>query len=479
MELNISTQMIKPDWARHEFLGSRLRDRRCVKSVGRIAQALSEHPGLSFSAATGPSLRQAGSRIFSNPQVYIANLQQGHYQQTLQRSIKAKVVLVSQDTTSVNYTSHTATEGLGPLDDKGKAQGLWVHTALVMNEQGLPLGVIGQAAWARSEKIGKRKKRKELPIEEKESAKWLRGLEWVNKRLAPQVEKVYLIQDREADVYEFFHAPREENVVLLVRAAQPRRVSLKEEGEEQIMTLPKALKYFQKVGEDIVQVERRNKTVEVKVRLSVGQVVVQPPQRFAKNPEYAPIPLNVVHVVELDENGRPAEKKNRIEWILLVAESIHTLADAQRIVRYYTYRWQVERLHYVLKSGFKVERLQFDDAHTLMNALAVYTVVAWQVLWVTHYGRHNPATPAQEVMEKESLEVLEAWHRKPIRTAEGVMYAVGRLGGFQGRTRRYKAPGVKSIWQGLRRLSDMRIGWRLAKYPELGKDYEYGDMRQD
>src|SRR5437763_1086949 len=88
-----------------------------------------------------------------------------------------KTVLVIQDTTSLNYADHKATSGLGPIDGNG-SNGLHVHSVLAVSSDGIPLGLVHQQDWARDPKEkGKKEKRKKLPIEEKESYRWLQSLE--------------------------------------------------------------------------------------------------------------------------------------------------------------------------------------------------------------------------------------------------------------------------------------------------------------
>ena len=57
---------------------------------------------------------------------------------------KEKTVLAIQDTTSLNYTAHLATEGLGPIGTCGTrlSLGLYVHSTLALNLAGTPLGLL-------------------------------------------------------------------------------------------------------------------------------------------------------------------------------------------------------------------------------------------------------------------------------------------------------------------------------------------------
>jgi len=65
----------------------------------------------------------------------------------------------------------------------------------------------------------------------KESDKWLSALRGVETALAPYPSscpscRILLVQDREADIYSFFSAPRRADIDLLIRATYPRRLDI-------------------------------------------------------------------------------------------------------------------------------------------------------------------------------------------------------------------------------------------------------------
>jgi hypothetical protein len=120
-----------------------------------------------------------------------------------------------------------------------------------------------------------------------------------------------------------------------------------------------------------------------------------------------------------------------------------------------------QRFHYTLKQGCTVERLQFEAAHTLQNALALYSIVAWRLLWLTYTAREQPQAPATELLPALELRVLEEATQAPVPTAREAIRALAQLGGFPTNPSA-KEPGVKVLWRGLRRLEAMVEGWMLA-----------------
>ena len=99
---------------REELQGSRLYDERARDNFSRICAALEANSGASFSAACAGRLRQSGGRLFGTEKTTGEGLQHGHDEQTAQRS-SGKEVVVAQDTTELNDTTHRAKTGLGQI----------------------------------------------------------------------------------------------------------------------------------------------------------------------------------------------------------------------------------------------------------------------------------------------------------------------------------------------------------------------------
>lgn len=152
-----------------------------------------------------------------------------------------------------------------------------------------------------------------------------------------------------------------------------------------------------------------------------------------------------------------------IKWILLADKTCLSAEDALTILDYYAHRWKIERLHYVLKQGLKIEDFQFDTAEKLTNAVAMYTVIAWYIMWITYYSRSIPEGIPSIIIDDTEKDILEAYTGKDIKTVLRAVMAIAILGGFIGGSKRYPHPGVKSIWIGIQKLEAMKQGWLLAK----------------
>ena len=162
-------------WVFRELGLAAFGDARLTARALRVASDCAAHPDLSLAslyAGDWASLK-AGYRFFANPKGTPAKLLAPHQAATWERCAAESIVLIAQDTTYFNFTSHSATTGLGSIGS-GSEQGFLLHSGLALTTDGVPLGLVAQIVWARDPATkGKSAQRKQLPIEDKESYRWL------------------------------------------------------------------------------------------------------------------------------------------------------------------------------------------------------------------------------------------------------------------------------------------------------------------
>jgi hypothetical protein len=310
----------------------------------------------------GNSFRQTVAGIFSNTSMTPDTMLEGHIANTLARAEASECdyLIAAQDTTYYNYSGHTQMDGLGVI--QGKLKGIMQHNLLLMNELGQPLGVIDQQYWTR--KGGK-------DFEGKESLKWTNGLEAVNTHLGESRQKVVLVQDREADIFNFFKAKRASSVELLVRVHQPRNLQVL--ANQCVAKLAVIGEHLSDFGTKEVIIHRNNKEVKMTLALKAGAVNVLPDKDLSVT-KHQIQGLSLVIAEEIacvdSTTGEDVFKEtDKAIWYLLTSLPFESQADVQRIVHFYALRWRIERFHYTLKAGaLNVEKLQFDDIHSTLNA---------------------------------------------------------------------------------------------------------------
>lgn len=191
---------------------------------------------------------------------------------------------------------------------------------------------------------------------------------------------------------------------------------------------------------------------------------MRPPSTHPRRSQLPPLPLQAVLVEEID----PPPHVQPVQWLLLTTLPVASLAEAERVVRWYSYRWRIERYHFVLKSGCKLEELPLETAQRLRRALSLYAMVAARLLHLTYRARQEPESSCEPAVSREEWHVL--WQHfcpgQPLPAqVPSLRQAIGwiaRLGGFLGR-KHDGEPGVKVLWRGLRTLRAMVIGFHLGK----------------
>ena len=135
--------------------------------------------------------------------------------------------------------------------------------------------------------------------------------------------------------------------------------------------------------------------------------------------------------------------------------------------RGYAHRWTIERFHFVLKSGCKIEQRQLETVERMERAIPVFSIVAWRLLWLALQARETPDTPCTVILEAFEWKVLCATARtRPLPTEPPTLREavrmIAQLGGFLGR-KCDGEPGPQTLWRGLRRLHDLGQGWLAAQ----------------
>ncbi len=107
-----------------------------------------------------------------------------------------------------------------------------------------------------------------------------------------------------------------------------------------------------------------------------GAFALQPPSTHPRRKERPTLPLRTLLV----EEANPPVGAKPLQGLLRTTLPIDCFADAERLVRWYTYRWRIERDPFTLKSGCRLEELPLETAERLRRAWAWYAIVAARLL---------------------------------------------------------------------------------------------------
>ncbi len=460
-----------------EVRGAHFGDRRLTKRLGKIIDHFGAKPNLSIPAATnGRAEMEAAYRFFDNPKVTPDAIVQPHLAATYERIGQSDVVLLVQDTTEVDLTRpNQQVTGAGPIECEAR-WGAFYHPLVAFDPNGLPLGTVWSKSWTREDieteltTDEKRKRRLKTPIEEKESIRWIEGIRAAREVAdrCPQAQCV-CVADSEADIYELFAEPRctrhPSELQLLVRACQDRALR---DCEKHLVDAVRATRCRYRGSVDVSRrqpkttvesrqrrTQREARIAEVEVRATT--VTLRPPRRPDRK-----LPDVTVNVVLVEET-HPPQGQTPIQWILITTLPIDAAEQVRTVVEHYCIRWQIEVYFRTLKSGCRIESRYFERLGRLLNCLAVYSIVAWKVLYLCRLSRECPDLDCEVVFSPSEWKSVFMTVRKaeppakPLRLNE-VIRMVASLGGYV--IRKSTQPGTKTLWIGLQRLHDLSTAWQ-------------------
>lgn len=382
------------DWLEAELSGCEFKDKRLGDRFKKIVKALACGSGQSIPEVCEDwALTKSVYRFLSNERVEEAEILAGHFQKTQGRILECEgPVLVLHDTTEFSY-SREHPERLGytrklptservraAFSEQVKACGILMHASLAITPEGLPLGLSSIRFWTRqvfkNTELMKRKiNPTRVPIEEKESIKWIENLRMSTDILQKNPSKLVHVGDRESDIYEFFCECERLGSHFLIRSRVNRlanEATLAEEIVRQEESFNHSIRFVDRNGNEQV--------ADLQVKVTPAEL--HPP--IGKQAKY-PESLKVM-VVSAIEQEKP-EARERIRWTLVTNLPVKTQKNALTVLDWYKQRWKIEMYFKILKSGFKAEESRLRTAERLSRLIPIFCILAWRIQWITMLNR--------------------------------------------------------------------------------------------
>ncbi|WP_061224911.1 IS4 family transposase [Leptospira weilii] len=461
-------------WVEEELSGCEFGDVRLHKRFYKFLENSAESIGGSIPFASQDwSSTKAAYRFLSNDRVSEKEILEGHFRSTRERcNDEEGPILILHDTTEFSFKrKEAATVGLTRLAVAGKysdgrlryytASGILMHSSLVITTEGLPLGLASIKFWNRKKFKGCNALKKKInptriPIEQKESFRWLENLKQSNALLA-EPENCVHIGDRESDIYELFCLADRLGTNFLIRSCVDR---LAIEGDH---TIRDVMKNSAVTGTHQIKVrDEKGNLSKVSIEVKYRHIRVLPP--IGKNKKYPELNLTIIHA---QEKGTPKNRK-RIDWKLITNLPVKTNSDAIQKLQWYALRWKIEVFHKILKSGCKVEESKLRTAERLVNLISIYCILSWRIFWMTIINRSTNNVPPDIGLTQTEIHVLDelikdkSYDREQNKILTNYITKIARLGGYQARSSD-PPPGNMVIWRGLSRLTDITLGYNLGK----------------
>ncbi|MBI3676655.1 MAG: IS4 family transposase [Proteobacteria bacterium] len=446
-----------------EFADARL-GRRFRDLLGQIGDAVGESIPM---ACQDWANAKAAYRFFSNDRVNEADILSGHFEATNERFAATDgPILVLHDTTEFSF-QRDRTQPIGithkvfaQRDKRGRPRlhtvcGILMHSSLALTPEGLPLGIAAIKFWSRKKFKGCNALKKKInptrvPIEKKESIRWLENLRQSTATLDDPARCVH-IGDRESDIYELFCAAQEIGTHFLVRTCVDR---LAGDGNH---TVADDMAKAKLRGQHRIEVRdvHGNPSIAV-IDIKFEKLRLLPP--IGKQKQYPPLELTVIHA---QERGKPKNRKP-IDWKLITDLPVKSCKDAIEKLQWYALRWKIEVFHKILKSGCKAEDSKLRTAERLVNLISVFCIVSWRIFWMTMLNRAAPHAAPTLALTATEINLLDRFvpdKAKPSnrKSISRYLIKIARLGGYLARAND-PAPGNIVMWRGLSRLANIEMG---------------------
>ena len=445
------------EWIKDELIDLDMEDKRLTKRASILLDSFTENPSSSIpNACESAAKTKAAYRFFENERVEANKIREGFFKKTVERAHNFQEVLAISDATSLVYSSHEKLQGKGVLRNY-RASGLIAHSCFIATPEEEVLGLTYQKCWGRNpEDYGKRKLRAKKDIKEKESYNWIQSFNQTQCYLEKHPHVIF-VGDRGADMLALFNQPRKQNIDLLIRACFNRIIENNEGKLFEYLDKARLLGY----KEIKVTNPKTKKIRKVNLEIRPAQVTLSVGKHHKD--DIKSVTINAISAKEAGNNKSPSEK---IHWRLLTTLPVDNLSNAIKCISYYKTRWLIERYHFVLKSGCKIEKLQLRDAIKIDRALALYSIAAWRLMYLTYLARVKPNFSCTIALEEDEWKSLCCYTKK-IRTPPKIpptikeaVTAIAKIGGFQAR-KNDGNPGMKTVWIGLSALSYITEGYRL------------------
>ena len=411
-------------------------------------------------------------RFLENEQVTLSELVRS-LSAHCQQQVSGRHILSISDTSEINLQSHRGRlkpDGLGVVGNN-KDVGFFIHPTLALDaETGFPLGLSNVQLWTRSpERPDKEERdRAKLPIELKESYKWLASAERSQRCYQRGEAKIIThIGDREADLYEEWATVPDRYNHVLVRVHQDRRLF----GQTQsLYTYLSAQPCEGTYSVQVMADPRTGRTArEALLGICCASVQIQRPEKL-KGEDYPPsIKLYAVEAKEVN----PPDGQDPIHWRLMTTHPVVAIEQSLQVIQWYCWRWWIEQLFAPLKlAGLDIEATQLESIDAIQRLTLLALSVAVRTLQMVE-GRDNPDIPASVAFCEEQQQCLsqiaptlqgqtqKQQNPYPKASLPWATWFIARLGGWSG-YRSQRPPGMPTLVHGLRRFEAIFIGWKTA-----------------
>jgi hypothetical protein len=383
--------------------------------------------------------------------------------------VQGRHILGIQDTTEINYQAHKGrAHGLGTVGN-GSDIGFFLHPMLAVDANtGSVIGCSEIEIWNRTKKADKNYP--ELPIEEKESYRWISTATKAQESLS-DAACVTFIGDRESDIYEFFDRIPNQNIHVITRVCRDRAIV--NNSDKKLYTHLERLEESGRIQIEIPrEIRKGRKKREILLSIKYSVIEIKKPRKCTDVLASESIKLCVIEAKELD----CPDGQEPIHWRIFTTHAVNNFNNAKQIILWYRMRWTIEQVFRTLKSqGLNIEESQIESGINLMKLAMLALCAAIQIMQLISSRDGETELETKDVFNANEQQFLA----KVLSTVEGktqkqqnphppdnlawAAWIIARLGGWHCYTKSEGPPGPIIMGRGLKRFFEMFHGWNLYK----------------
>jgi hypothetical protein len=324
--------------------------------------------------------------------------------------------------------------------------------AIAVSPAGVPLGLCGQAWWARDEEVDERPVKSRL-TEEKETKYWIEVMSAVSARFAAAGSDApvpWFQLDRGADCWPVLVQARDRGTLVTVRSSSDRRL-VDSGGKRQY--LHATMEAQPPLGGYSLEVAgaggRTGRTAKMVVRVAPVTLLMTD----SRSSRHHECPVWCVWTIE---SGTTPPGEKPLNWMLLTTRPTDNFTDAKHVIFGYSMRWRVEEFHKAWKTGHcDVEDVQLRGDRAIRIWTTLHAAVAMRLLRMTYLAREQPTLPAADEFTEDEIHAVylakkQAWTGKAKPSIAKITLWIAELGGYFGKS--VGPPGMIVLSRGWERV---------------------------
>lgn len=406
--------------------------------------------------------------------------------------VKERRVLSLCDTSTISLenTKNRLIDYHG-LGNVGKNQtdfqtlGFHLHSLLIYDRiTKVPLGIsevelINRPITA-ARKKSERWKTKQIPIEEKESYKWIGPCLESMKNALSEASHVTFVMDREGDIMDVFDKLKSEKSDVLVRSMHNRKVVNKQGELSTINDILSKEEVQCKTEIEIKSKKRKRRKTELNVKYI--ECTLQWPLGQKVKQKLHPEGITVT-IIEARENKHRGNKNEPpLVWKLITTEKVETVEQALEQIENYKQRWEIEVFFKLLKTdGFNIEATELTTGKAIRKLTLFIMKASIKVLQLKAARSGSKDMKCAEVFSEKEIECLtilnnqlegqtkaqkNPYDRNHLSWASWI---IARLGGWKSFYDKNRPPGNKTFVWGLEKFESIMIGYNILNKKDVSQ----------